>query len=363
MQVANVLRAGSVIVFAGLVACADQPSTSPLDAGIEQADASAAARKSSGEQEVSALSAVLERMNTRLAAAGSRVRVDRAELLYEAKAYEAVSPTLVFANDRTRGLVLEWVAGDPRRDGRRGVTYAIDPVLRTTAFGIPNLPAIEVDGGGFRLSTQAELESYVEEGMQAWRDRRCADAPIERVSVPAGTDPDQLEEFLLLVQDPGPNYVQPADIVQAGWQPPEFFEAIVEGGADAILGVAFSFGFVDDQGTADPDDDVLTDINGDGKYDTSLVEVYYNPSFIWTNRGAPGGFIDFYSVIAHESGHALGLAHFGKVFITKKDAADGIHIADLKYAPKALMNAVYVQGRDEILGTDNSSFCQIWASK
>lgn len=34
----------------------------------------------------------------------------------------------------------------------------------------------------------------------------------------------------------------------------------------------------------------------------------------------------------------------------------------IKYAPKAIMNAVYVTGREEILGTDHSSFCQIWAS-
>jgi hypothetical protein len=51
------------------------------------------------------------------------------------------------------------------------------------------------------------------------------------------------------------------------------------------------------------------------------------------------------------------------VFVTKKAAADGIQIADVKYAPKALMNAVYITGRDEIRGTDNGSFCQIWASK
>jgi hypothetical protein len=46
-----------------------------------------------------------------------------------------------------------------------------------------------------------------------------------------------------------------------------------------------------------------------------------------------------------------------------KAAADGISISDIKYAPKALMNAVYVNGRTDILGTDNSQFCQIWASK
>ena len=360
MRVSNLFRAGSVLALAGLVACGEQRNTSPSDI-----DAPTAAMKASGSTEAAVLSRALAQMNQKLARAGSNMRVAKAEVLYEAKHYDAQSPTLVFANNRVRGLAYEWVPGDPRRDGRTGVTYAVDPVLRTSAFGFNGLPAIEIDGGGFRLSTQAELEAHIEEGMQAWRDRRCADAPIERVSVAAGTDPDQLDEFFLLGQGPSATYVQPADIVQAGWQPPEFFDNYTPGGSDGILGVAFSFVFVDDQGTPDEGDDELTDINGDGKLDTSLVEIYYNATFIWTNRGAPGGYIDLYSVITHESGHALSLAHFGKVFVTKKDAVDdgGISLSEVKYAPKALMNAVYVTGRDEILGTDNSSFCQVWASR
>jgi hypothetical protein len=318
--------------------------------------------KAPANGEVAKASPLLARTNARLAKVRSNLRVDRAEVLYAAKAYDAArSPTLIFANDRTHTLSAEWVASDPRRDGRRGVTYAIDPNLRTTAFGISNLPAIETDGVNFRTSTQAELVGYIEEAMQSWRDRRCSDAPIERVSVPAGTDPDFYDQ-VLLGNPVSPNYAQPSDIVQAGWQPPEFFEAYRQGGSRAILGVTFTFIFVDDQNTPDPSDDVPTDLDRNGELDTGLVEIYYNPFFIWTNRGA-SGFVDFYSVIAHESGHSLSLAHFGKVFITNKDAADGIQISDFKFAPKALMNAVYVDGRDQILGTDNGSFCQIWASK
>jgi hypothetical protein len=356
MDVYHMFRAGSVIALAGLVACAEQPSPSDVDArmlnGVESA-------KKPANGELAKASRLLARTNARLARAGSNLRVDRAEVLYGAKAYEAQSPTLIFANNRTHTLAQLWVSGDPRREGRRGVTYAIDPNLRTTAFGIANLPAVEVNGDDFRTSTQAELVRYIEEGMQSWRDRRCSDAPIVRVTVPAGTDPDFYDQ-VLLGNPINSNYEQPSDIVQAGWQPPEFFEAIVEGGSDAILGVAFSFIFVDDQNTPDPSDDVPTDIDRNGKLDTGLVEIYYNPTFIWTNRGR-SGYIDFYSIITHETAHALGLAHFGKVFITKKDAADGIQITDVKYAPRALMNAVYVDGRDRIRGSDNGSFCQIWA--
>ena len=197
--------------------------------------------------------------------------------------------------------------------------------------------------------------------MQAWRDRKCTDAPIERVAVPAGTDPDLLDDFFLGRPTPSANYVQPADIVQAGWQPAEFFDAITPGGSDGILGITFTFCFVDDQGTADERR------RPDGHQRRRQTRYrpgrdLLQPELHLDHRGAPQT-VDFYSVITHETGHSLGLAHFGKVFITKKDAADGLQIADIKYAPKALMNAVYVTGRDEIRGSDNGSFCQIWASK
>jgi hypothetical protein len=358
MRVSSMLRAGSFLALAGLAACADQPATEPSDVG-----GPALAKTSSSSEAAVVGHPVLSRINARLARAGSKLRVGKAEIRYEAKAYNAKSSTEIFANDRTHTLPYQWVSGDPRRDGRIGVTYAVDPQLQTFLTGLSfPVPVIEVNGGGFRLSSQAELDGYIEEAMQAWRDRRCADAPIERVAVPAGTDPDLLDEVFLGLPAPSPTYAQPADIVQAGWQPAEFFEGFTPGGSDAILGITFTFVFVDDQGTPNPNDDVNTDINRDGKLDTGLAEIYYNPTFIWTNRGAPNT-IDFFSVLTHETGHSVGLAHFGKVFVTKKAAADGIQIADIKYAPKALMNAVYVTGRDEIRGSDNGSFCQIWARR
>ena len=351
MRIRSAVRAGCTFAVIGLAACMDeQPTTSPpVDVqGL-------AASKRATSDEVVRVDPKLARIDARLKAKGSNLRFARAEVIYAAKAYEAQSPTVIFANNRTHSNGFEWVSGDPRRDGRSSVIYAVDPQLQTFLTGLAfPVPVVET-GAAFRLSSQTELDGYLEEAMQAWRDRKCSDAPFDRVAVPAGTDPDQLDDLFLGRPTPSANYLQPSDIVLAGWQPAEFFDAIIPGGSDAILGVAFSFNFVDDQGNS-------TDIDGNGKFDTGLVEIYFNPAFIWTNRGAPG-FIDFFSVLTHEIGHSLGLGHFGKVFITKKDAADGLQIADLKYAPKALMNAVYVQGRDEIRGSDNGSFCQIWASK
>ena len=214
-------------------------------------------------------------------------------------------------------LASQWVEGDPRRDGRVGITYAVDPQLQILINGLL-FPLIE-NGAGFRQATQGELDGYMEEAMQAWRERSCSDAPITRVAVGAGTDPDFLDDLFLGRPAPSANYVQPADLVQAGWQPPAFFDALAPDGSDFILGVTFTFIFTDE-------DDNPTDVDGNGRADVALKEIYYNPSFAWTNRGAPGA-IDFFSVIAHETGHGLGLAHFGKVFVTKKDAADGLQIA------------------------------------
>lgn len=358
MRLSTVLQAGCFLALAGLAGCGDQPATEPT--GVVPP---VFAKKSSDNEVTRVGHRMLTRINTRLAAAHSKVRVGKAEVLYKGKVANAQSPTAIFTNDRTHALPYQWVAGDPRRDGRIGVTYAVDPELQTSLPGVPfPVPVIET-GAGIRLSSQSELDGYIEEAMQAWRDEKCADAPIERVAVPAGTDPDQLDDFFLGRPSPSATYAQPADIVQAGWEPAEFFEGITPGGSDAILGITFTFFFVEDQDTPDEADDVPTDINGDGKFDTSLAEIYYNPTFIWTNRGAPNT-IDFYSILTHESGHSLSLAHFGKLFITKKDTIGGvINIDDIHYAPLALMNAAYVTGRNEIRGSDNGSFCQIWAHK
>ena len=359
MRLSNVLQTGCLVALAGLTACTDQPATEPSGAG---APAMAKAKTPDNGEVTVVGHPLLTRINTGLAAKRSNIRVAKAELRYEGKAFDAKSPTLIFANDRTHLTPHQWVAGDPRRDGRIGVTYAVDPQLQTFLTGLSfPVPVIET-GAAFRLSSQAELDGLIEESMQAWRDRRCADTPIERVAVAAGTDPDQLDDLFLGRPSPSATYAQPADIVQAGWQPAEFFDAVRPGGSDAILGITFTFVFVEDQNTPDPSDDVPTDINGDGRLDTALAEIYYNPSFIWTTRGAPNT-VDFYSVITHETGHGLSLAHFGKVFITKKDDADGPQIDDFKFAPKALMNAVYVTGRDEIVGSDNAAFCQVWARR
>ncbi|MGH7636653.1 MAG: reprolysin-like metallopeptidase, partial [Gemmatimonadaceae bacterium] len=106
-------------------------------------------------------------------------------------------------------------------------------------------------------------------------------------------------------------------------------------------------------------------IDGNGQADLAFAFILYNAGFRWSDQGVRAA-ADFFSVIAHEAGHAFGLSHFGKIFVTNKDVLDDdgrIFSDEVKYAPSALMNALYILGQQNVIqGPDNSMFCAIWAS-
>jgi hypothetical protein len=99
---------------------------------------------------------------------------------------------------------------------------------------------------------------------------------------------------------------------------------------------------------------VPTDIDNNGRADVAFREIYYNLRFAWSEGPSRPRGIDIDSVATHEAGHAFGLGHFGKVFLDN----NGV----LKFAPRAVMNAVYVSPFASLAGTDNASFCSIWAN-
>jgi hypothetical protein len=345
----NLLRAGGLLALAGAASCGD--TTTPA-APAMSATTATHALTASGSDEVTRVSAAMATMNLRLAAGGAKVRVMKAEVLMKANGWNGLTSTIILANDRYRGIGMEWVPGDPRRDGRVGVTYAIRENPET-------YPTVRTGAATFGHASQAQMTAQIQEAVQAWRGQSCS-VPMTRVA--PGTNPDFIDEFFRAVAAgtadtfaPAADYAQPADIVESGFQKADWFRIVGEGpDGNYILGVTFTLGFTDAAGNE-------TDIDNNHKVDIGLAEIYFNPYFAWTSTGE-SGFIDFYSVMTHETGHSLGLGHFGKLFVTKHDAANGLQISDIKYAPYAIMNAAYVDGRNEIAGTDHSSFCQIWSS-
>ena len=137
-----------------------------------------------------------------------------------------------------------------------------------------------------------------------------------------------------------------ADITHAGWYPPAFFDLIAPDGSDFIVAVTQFAVFTDDQGNP-------TDLNRDGELDFAFAEIYYNDAFAFgIDTGDP---IDVESVALHESGHALGQAHFGKIFQT---TANG----KFHFSPLAVMNAAYSGLSQDLLGTDKGGHCSLWSS-
>ena len=345
MTPSHSLRLGAALALAGAAACADAPVPTESIAPATTVDARAAAVSTTDENV--AYSPLLARINATLAQSGASYRVGAAALRIAAAGWEGVTSTLLLANDRDRSFGSEWVKGDPRRDGRLGVTYAIGSntsIAPTTR---------DPDGSNVRLVSAADQAAYIDEAMGAWRAITCSSKPITKVAVPVGTDPDLFDQ-LVNGDPPSANYASPADIVETGWQPYTWFRTLAGGQAgDAIIGLTLAYAFVGGDGT-------FTDIDRNGKADLAQVEIFFNNAYYWGNGAS--NVVDFYSIITHESGHGLGLGHFGKVFVTKKDASDGLSIVDVRYAPYAMMNAVYGGGRKELVGSDNSQFCSIWAS-
>jgi hypothetical protein len=271
--------------------------------------------------------------------AGRTVRIDTAEIFVSPASGWSGATTLI-ANNRTHQIGSLFVARDPRRGGSDAISYLVDQSNGSAlAFANPTGPGIVV-------LTNAVTEPVLDAAMARWDDQpNCPGPPVVKVA-DDGSDPDLIDG--LVAGNPALIGEPQADITHAGWLPPAFFNAIAPGGANFILGVTFTFIFVDDDGNP-------TDLDHDGTADTAFREIYYNLNFGWSEGPSRPRGVDIASVATHEAGHAFGLGHFGKVFIDNNDV--------IKFAPRAVMNAVYVSPFADLAGTDNASFCSIWAHR
>jgi hypothetical protein len=248
--------------------------------------------------------------------------------------------TTIIASDRTHTLGSAFVPSDPRRGGEASISYLVDRsetnalswASATTVIALPS----------------TVIEPDIDASMLRWQNQPRCNAPAVVKIADSGADPDLIDNLVL-----GGTLGTPfADITHAGWLPRAFFDAIgprppAPPGSTFILGVTFTFIFVDDAG-------VPTDNDRNGQPDAAFREIYYNRSFGWGTIGAFARNVEVQSVVTHEAGHAYGLGHFGKVFVDNNGF--------LQYAPRAVMNAVYASPFRDLVGTDNASFCQLWAN-
>jgi hypothetical protein len=225
------------------------------------------------------------------------------------------------------------VPNDPRRlaDGDN-ITYLVRDSHGVTASGL----------------SAAQTAGAIDVALSTWDGTK----PLRKVKFikrsETATDPDVFDGFVPGFGDPNEATATPfqADIVEAGWRPRGFFEAVGgAGGGRSILAFTVSFIFVDQNGAP-------TDINGDNYFDAAFSEVYYNDNFgdpAGDRAGNPWGAnillpgVDVQTVALHENGHALGIGHFGP-------------------PPAAVMNPVYAGIRQSPFPTDLASMSAVWSS-
>lgn len=312
------MRSNQSLALAGVLlllvaACERQPPVAPGSPGEARPSASA----TSGEQDP--LVAKLRDINARLAAQGYGIAVEAIDFFTIGVERPSV---------RIHQQPFRWVPNDARRaaDGDN-ITYLADQSDGRTASGL----------------TATQTGAAIDAAFATWN----ASDPLRKVTIvrraDSGADPDIYDSFYGYGRFGNPFL---ADIVNAGWLPRDFFEAVGgPGGGRGILAFSVTFIFVTPSGAP-------TDINGDNYLDTALNEVYYNDNFgarKGDRAGNPWGIdvplpgIDVETVALHENGHSLGVGHFGP-------------------PPDAVMNPVYAGIRHSPLPADLSGMETVWSS-
>ena len=296
-------------------------------------------KKGGGEEGDPAVLAMMHDINDQLAAQGLNIAVEAIEFF-------------TIGNGRPSNRIhqqpFRWVAGDPRRapgSAANGIdiTHLIDGTYQGGAAGVPaHIP----------VGTDVAIRT----SMATWD----ADKALKKLALPENSDPTAFDPTIFDEFFPGTGdqaalagFPFFADIVNAGWYPLAYFDAVVGGGPGSGCGVlAFSVTFIFGSGSPF----VPSDINGDNYLDTALNEVYYNDDFgdplspclagipnstqPWgINIGLPG--VDVETVALHENGHSLGIGHFGP-------------------PPDAVLNPIYAGIRQSPFPADHAGMAAVY---
>jgi len=241
--------------------------------------------------------------------------------IYTDPASGELGRTVYFSDRGNKQLGHHFVPGDPRRGGGTNITFMADSAEGGTASGL----------------TAGQTSAAIRSAMHSWQAQNCSTIPLVDLGDAGGLGPTQAWLGF------GDGAVL-ADVMHAGWLPGAFFDALAPGGSGFILGVTFTWVFVDAAGE-------YTDIDNNGKLDVAFRDIYYNNNFSWNI----GDTFDVETVALHEAGHGLSQAHFGEAFRNKGNDK-------VKFNPRAVMNAAYSGVQTALTGTDNGGHCSVWAS-
>ncbi|WP_111672623.1 zinc metalloprotease [Algoriphagus litoralis] len=247
------------------------------------------------------------------------VRLVSAEYLTNAENRE-MGNTIIFEDRGNKQLAFDF-SPFVSLDGTQEIEYFVDQVRPPQT-----------------LDLTAARQSIIR-AANTWKNVSCSNIGIEKtidIPVPLGLVAAELGFPSI------PGFV--AEINHNGWMPASFFDFLAPNGSQGILAVTFTFLVIDNDGE-------FVDTNSDGKFDVAFREIYYNDNFIWADGGSG---VDTETIALHEMGHGLSQEHFGAAFITKK--------GDVKFAPRAVMNAAYSGPNRIIKGTDNAGHCSIWGN-
>ncbi|WP_116128208.1 hypothetical protein [Lewinella sp. IMCC34183] len=248
---------------------------------------------------------------------GSSVRIAMAEFVTPADADEIGNR--VFFNDRGNKQLAYDFAPGTSGDGTDAISYYIDATRPSN-----DLPL-------------GQTSDAIDRAMTTWDDATCSDLDIFRI--PATGQPTGL---VSAVYGYGGSTDYVADVVHNGWLPGAFFSKVFGSRGKNVLGVTFTLVLLDANGRE-------VDTNNDGKSDVAWREIYYNDRFNWATS------IDVETIALHEAGHGLSQEHFGKGFRNTKTG-------EVKYSPRAVMNAIYSGVQTTVAGTDNAGHCSLWGS-
>lgn len=312
----------ALLTTLALVAC-ETPTEAPADVeaplfSVQDVGTPSLIADASGDA-----GAFMAAMNAELAAQGLGMAISHAEWIDGVGDTDALKT--VFANDRTKLLGTQWVAGDARRG-------ATSNALTQGSFPF------------FQFADGVATEPIIDATFDTWNAVKCSNLTVNKVGFAPGVFPSAILSLPGFVNDPFA-----ADVSTVGWLPGFLFDAVLGPGASAsVLGVTFTLIFIDADGNP-------SDIDGDGRTDTAIKEVWYNDDFTWTDTGAGG--IDIESVALHENGHALEAGHFGK--LTAHFKKGGVRI---QASPRAVMNASYIGPVRSPRGTDKATMCGNYAN-